>query len=279
MAVAGAPVPMEGHAAAAVGMANEILAGARTLRWPSGDPIAVRGGVASGPVVAGVIGERKFAYDVWGDTVNLASRLEEHGEPGQILVSQVTATESDGPIRVRARPDARPQRQRRDARAPPARAGCFARRRRTLVRDGDVVRRSIRGRHLRPFSTTIALVLAFCVIAVACTPTSPDDTGDAAAGQGKRSSSASRGRSPRTRSSQRCTRRFSNTPDTRSSVSSICDRGSSLNPPSSPDRSISNPSTCRRSCCSSIASGQASNDSADVRPRPGICSRPGGSRC
>jgi class 3 adenylate cyclase len=93
MAVAGAPVPMEGHAAAAVGMAHEILAGSRTLRWPSGDPIAVRGGVATGPVVAGVIGERKFAYDVWGDTVNLASRLEEHGEPGQILVAQLTAND------------------------------------------------------------------------------------------------------------------------------------------------------------------------------------------
>jgi class 3 adenylate cyclase len=51
----------------------------------------VRGGIASGPIVAGVIGERKFAYDVWGDTVNLASRLQEAGEPGQVLVSQQTA--------------------------------------------------------------------------------------------------------------------------------------------------------------------------------------------
>jgi len=93
MAVAGAPVPMDGHAAAAVAMASDILAGSRTIRWPSGDPIEVRGGVASGPVVAGVIGERKFAYDVWGDTVNLASRLQEAGDPGQVLISQWTATE------------------------------------------------------------------------------------------------------------------------------------------------------------------------------------------
>ena len=50
----------------------------------------VRVGVASGPVVAGVIGRRKFAYDLWGDTVNVASRLESHGEPGQILVSGST---------------------------------------------------------------------------------------------------------------------------------------------------------------------------------------------
>jgi class 3 adenylate cyclase len=91
MAVAGAPVPMANHADATVGMALEIVAGSRVVRWPSGDPITVRGGIATGPVVAGVIGERKFAYDVWGDTVNLASRLQEAGEPGQVLVSQRTA--------------------------------------------------------------------------------------------------------------------------------------------------------------------------------------------
>jgi class 3 adenylate cyclase len=90
MAVAGAPVPMAQHAEAAVAMAVEILAGSG-MRWPSGDPIRVRAGVASGPVVAGVIGVRKFAYDVWGDTVNLASRLEEAGAPDQILVSQPTS--------------------------------------------------------------------------------------------------------------------------------------------------------------------------------------------
>jgi class 3 adenylate cyclase len=91
MAVAGAPVPMKDHADAAVGMALEILAGSQVVRWPSGDPITVRGGIATGPVVAGVIGERKFAYDVWGDTVNLASRLQEAGEPGEVLVSPRTA--------------------------------------------------------------------------------------------------------------------------------------------------------------------------------------------
>ncbi|MGZ6545945.1 MAG: adenylate/guanylate cyclase domain-containing protein [Actinomycetota bacterium] len=91
MAVAGAPVPVARHAEAAVAMASEILAASRSVRWPSGDPIVVRGGVATGPAVAGVIGERKFAYDVWGDTVNLASRLEEHGGPGQVLVSERAA--------------------------------------------------------------------------------------------------------------------------------------------------------------------------------------------
>ena len=54
---------------------------------------ASRVGVASGPAVAGVIGVRKFAYDLWGDTVNLASRLEEYGIPGHVLVSEATANQ------------------------------------------------------------------------------------------------------------------------------------------------------------------------------------------
>ncbi len=91
MAVAGAPVPMADGAGAAVAMALEILAEAGQVRWPSGDPIQMRIGLATGPAVAGVIGYRKFAYDLWGDTVNLASRLQECGEPGQALVSEPTA--------------------------------------------------------------------------------------------------------------------------------------------------------------------------------------------
>jgi class 3 adenylate cyclase len=91
MAVAGAPVPMADHAGAAVAMALDMVAESVQVRWPSGDPIVVRVGVASGPAVAGVIGHRKFAYDLWGDTVNLASRLEEFGGPGRVLVSESTA--------------------------------------------------------------------------------------------------------------------------------------------------------------------------------------------
>jgi class 3 adenylate cyclase len=91
MAVAGAPVAMADHAAGAAEMALDVLAASTEVRWPSGDPIVVRVGVASGPAVAGVIGVRKFAYDLWGDTVNLASRLEASGEPGRILVSEAMA--------------------------------------------------------------------------------------------------------------------------------------------------------------------------------------------
>ena len=50
----------------------------------------MRVGIATGPVTAGVIGRAKISYDVWGDTVNLAARLESHGEPGRIHVSLAT---------------------------------------------------------------------------------------------------------------------------------------------------------------------------------------------
>jgi class 3 adenylate cyclase len=91
LAVAGAPRPRPDHAAAAATMALSVQEGLHGASWPSGNPIEVRMGIASGPLVAGVIGRRKFHYDLWGDTVNLASRLEYHGEPGQILVSDSVA--------------------------------------------------------------------------------------------------------------------------------------------------------------------------------------------
>jgi class 3 adenylate cyclase len=89
MAVAGAPVPISDHVAAATEMALAVEALVET-RWPSGDPIRALVGIASGPAVAGVIGQRQFA-DLWGDTVKLASRLESHGEPGGILVAAALA--------------------------------------------------------------------------------------------------------------------------------------------------------------------------------------------
>jgi class 3 adenylate cyclase len=91
MAVAGAPEPRVDHMGAAAEMALAVQECLTDARWPSGRPIRARVGIASGPAVAGVIGQRKFAYDLWGDTVNLASRLESNGEPGRILVAEVTA--------------------------------------------------------------------------------------------------------------------------------------------------------------------------------------------
>jgi class 3 adenylate cyclase len=91
VAVAGAPIAMADHAQASVAMALDVLAEAGRARWPSGDPIVVRIGIATGPAVAGVIGERRFAYDLWGDTMNLANRLEANAPPGRALVSGSTA--------------------------------------------------------------------------------------------------------------------------------------------------------------------------------------------
>lgn len=91
MAVAGAPEPRPDHAEAAAEMALGIVERLAGRTWPTGERVQARVGVASGPVVAGVIGRRKFAYDLWGDTVNLASRLETNGDPGRVLVSESTA--------------------------------------------------------------------------------------------------------------------------------------------------------------------------------------------
>jgi adenylate cyclase len=89
MAAAGVPAPRPDHVAAAAAMALEGRACISALRWPSGTPVGVRIGIACGPVMAGVIGRRKFAYDIWGDTVNTASRLESTAAPGSIQVSEV----------------------------------------------------------------------------------------------------------------------------------------------------------------------------------------------
>jgi adenylate cyclase len=91
MAVAGAPDYRADHARAAVGMAVEMLAIVDAHRAASGRNLDLRVGLHSGHVVAGVIGRRKFAYDLWGDAVNVASRMESHGVAGRVHVSEAVA--------------------------------------------------------------------------------------------------------------------------------------------------------------------------------------------
>jgi class 3 adenylate cyclase len=88
MIVSGAPEPRADHAHAAAAMALDLLELARRFELLPGTPLQMRIGLHAGPVVAGVIGRKRFAYDLWGDTVNTASRMESHGAPGRIHCSQ-----------------------------------------------------------------------------------------------------------------------------------------------------------------------------------------------
>jgi len=90
MVIAGAPEPRADHAGIIVDMALEMQAVTASIEPTPGTPLRLRIGVASGPAVAGVIGRRKFSYDVWGDAVNLASRMESTGVPGAIQVAAST---------------------------------------------------------------------------------------------------------------------------------------------------------------------------------------------
>lgn len=87
MAVGGVPMPRADHAEAVAEMALDIQHNIINL---VGGQLQVRVGLHTGPVVAGVIGTKKFSYDLWGDTVNLASRMESSGVPGSIQVSAET---------------------------------------------------------------------------------------------------------------------------------------------------------------------------------------------
>ncbi|MEX0286338.1 MAG: adenylate/guanylate cyclase domain-containing protein [Paracoccaceae bacterium] len=93
MVAAGVPDPTPDAEARLVALAVDIQNKVAEFKVPdTGDPLSVRIGINSGPVVAGVIGHRKFVYDIWGDTVNLASRMESTGEAGRIQLPTDMAT-------------------------------------------------------------------------------------------------------------------------------------------------------------------------------------------
>lgn len=87
MAAAGLPTPRPDHVDAVASMALDMQAAIKQFHRPDGQPFQLRIGISVGPVIAGVIGVRKFAYDLWGDTVNLASRMESTGVPERIQVT------------------------------------------------------------------------------------------------------------------------------------------------------------------------------------------------
>jgi adenylate cyclase len=90
MAVAGIPVPVEDHVTRGSHMALDMMEALDAFNERNCYTLQMRIGINSGPVVAGVIGKRKFIYDLWGDTVNTASRMESHGMAGRIQISDTT---------------------------------------------------------------------------------------------------------------------------------------------------------------------------------------------
>jgi adenylate cyclase len=95
MAVAGAPVPKIDHVTQTAHMALDMMEALDEFNRRKGYTLKMRIGINSGAVVAGVIGKRKFIYDLWGDTVNTASRMESHGVDGHIQMTEMTRQRLD----------------------------------------------------------------------------------------------------------------------------------------------------------------------------------------
>lgn len=103
MAVAGLPVATPDHAVRAAHTALDMLEAIDGFNARSGHTLAVRIGINSGSGVAGVIGKRKFIYDLWGDAVNVASRMESHGVAGRVQVTEATRRRLNGTFRLEER--------------------------------------------------------------------------------------------------------------------------------------------------------------------------------
>jgi class 3 adenylate cyclase len=111
MVVGGLPAAKPNHAEAIAAMALDMQARITEYCRDTGQSLSIRIGINTGPVIAGIIGTKKFIYDLWGDTVNIASRMESHGIPGCIQVTEATYQrlkkdylfEERGPVQVKGR--------------------------------------------------------------------------------------------------------------------------------------------------------------------------------
>jgi class 3 adenylate cyclase len=111
MVVGGLPAAKPNHAEAIAAMALDMQATISEFCTDTGKVLSIRIGINTGPVIAGIIGTKKFIYDLWGDTVNIASRMESHGIPGNIQVTEATYQrlktqylfEERGPIQVKGK--------------------------------------------------------------------------------------------------------------------------------------------------------------------------------
>jgi adenylate cyclase len=90
MVASGVPTPRDDHAQAMARFALELIDQLEEMPARHHQRLSFRVGINSGPLVAGVIGRSKFQYDLWGDTVNVASRMESHGVPGKVQVTKAT---------------------------------------------------------------------------------------------------------------------------------------------------------------------------------------------